>query len=250
MGGVVGVLDDGEAHKLIKNLLQENNEKFSILAINAILKGAKEKVKNNSCGEDLSHYLISRSEREQSFMSENAIIGLGKLLLGVGEELENRQEILQELAKCMAKTTTKSPDSRRLALVVTRTVARHNYEFVQPNMDVLVPAIFGCVRDTVIPVKLAAEKAYLTILRLPEESADDPPTPTFESWINQVKEDQSIPSQQLRSIQDYTRRVGMRLANSERERIDAGGDEETVFSDRIEDEMEIWAVGGIESESV
>lgn len=46
-----------------------------------------------------------------------------------------------------------------------------------------------------------------------------------------------------RSIGDYTKRVATRLANVERERIEAGGDEETLFSDRIEDENEIWQVG-------
>ena len=51
---------------------------------------------------------------------------------------------------------------------------------------------------------------------------------------------------QLRSIGDYTKRVGRRLANVERERIAAGGDAETMFSDRFEDEREIWAVGGVE----
>ena len=126
-------------------------------------------------------------------------------------------------------------------MVIVRTIARFKYqELVKPFYDLLVPSVFTCVRDTIIPIKLAAEKAYIAIFNL----VDDEQMNDFNQWFNSKQSNISgvvgisiIP----RSIGDYTKRVATRLAGVERERIEAGGDEETLFSDRIEDESEVWA---------
>ena len=75
---------------------------------------------------------------------------------------------------------------------------------------------------------------------------------TFNNWFESVSSNGATIDNivgttiQLRSIGDYTKRVAKRLAAVERERTAAGGDDEMMFSDRYEDEREIWAVGGVE----
>lgn len=121
-------------------------------------------------------------------------------------------------------------------------------ECVKPFLDILTPSVFFCLRDTIIPIKLAAEKSYLAIFKLVEE----PDMSIFNNWFSSISANNTSLQNaagaviQLRSISDYTKRVGMRLAKVERERIAEGGDAETMFSDRFEDEREIWSVGGVE----
>jgi hypothetical protein len=64
-------------------------------------------------------------------------------------------------------------------------------------MTSLVPLVMQSVRDRTIPVKLAAERALLHILRIQEGS--------FESYI------QDIEPNQRRSINDYAKRVLVKL---------------------------------------
>jgi hypothetical protein len=139
-------------------------------------------------------------------------------------------------------------DTRRLSLVVIRTVARFQPTLFTSHLDILAPSVFSCVRDVIIPIKLAAEKAYLSLFSLVEDNTLE----GFNKWFGNISERGSTVENaiggvvQLRSISDYTKRVGVRLAGIERERIEAGGDAETLYSDRIEDENEIWAVGGVD----
>ena len=193
----------------------------------------------------VADFIVANINNSQDEISENAILAAGKFLLSVDEEQKQDAELViadqfaRELAQAMGKTATRSVETRRLALVVVRTVARLQYELViAENLDVLVPGIFGCVRDTIIPVKLAAEKAYLAVLKLRDEGLEG----VFEPWIARGVFSTGPISQ--RTVQEYTKRVALRLAVAERERIADGGD--TVFSDQVEDEQEIWSIGGIE----
>ena len=122
----------------------------------------------------------------------------------------------------------------------------------KPHLDVIVPSVFACVRDTIIPIKLAAEKAYLSLFNLVEDVNMDGFTKWFEEVTNKGSTIDTVIGTKLqaRSIGDYTKRVAVRLAGVERERIAAGGDEETLFSDRFEDEREIWAVGGVDLSNI
>lgn len=193
------------------------------------------------------------------------LLAAGKLLLLEGEKRspfvktdapepfrigdENISLLIKELSKAVLQPASNSTDARRLALVVIRTLARFKFdECIKPYYDLLGPSVFACLRDPVIPIKLAAEKAYLALFKLAEENDMH----TFNEWFSGISGGESTIESiagttiQLRSIGDYTKRVGKRLANVERERIAAGGDAETMFSDRFEDEREIWAVGGVE----
>ncbi|ANB15743.1 Gcn1p [Sugiyamaella lignohabitans] len=246
LSAIVGTVDGEQAGKIIKQALQHEDENFSILILNGVLKYGSETVKNTDLSASIYKYFAERASSEHSNVAEASIIGLGKYLLSISiPESEETEEIIKKLAESIEKSESRSTDTRRLALVVLRTIAREKYQLVSPYIDLIAVPLFGCVRDMIIPVKLAAEKVYLTIFKLVE----DPEGKIFEEWFNNAKNSGVIPAPQQRSINDYTRRVAFRLAQAERDRIAAGGDDETLFSDRIEDMNEIWSVGNVEVSS-
>lgn len=134
-----------------------------------------------------------------------------------------------------------SIDGRRLALVVIRTVSRNNNELVRPHLGLLTPPIFSSVRDVVIPVKLAAEAAFLAIFDVVEEEGA-----VFEKYLNGAGA--SAPPAAKRGMQDYFKRVVLRLAAQARERREAEGGQGGLglSSDEREDEREVWSIGRVD----
>lgn len=248
VGGLTNAVADDEASKLISTkILHNENQKFGVLTMNAVLKDAASKVKTTNMTQEVGEFIASNINNSNDAVSEGAIVAAGKYLLSdeyLAEDPQTVASLIKELSLAMAKSVNRSTETRRLALVVVRTLARLQYEqTIAEHLDLLIPAIFGCVRDTIIPVKLAAEKAYLSVLKLTDEGAAG----VFDPWFARACEKDGVLSsvpQQQRTVQEYTKRVALRLANGERERIAEGGD--TVFSDRVEDEEEIWSIGGME----
>ena len=121
-----------------------------------------------------------------------------------------------------------------------RTLSRASPLLVRPHLAVLAPAVFASVRDPVIPVKLAAEQAYISLFGVIDEDAA-----VFDRFVAGTELDAGL----KRSMTDYFRRVGLRLGKQARERREAeGGDGEGggmlgLASDEREDERELWAVG-------
>lgn len=268
IGSLSEILSTGEAHKILKEKvleadLETDSGKFAILTLNSFLKDAPIHIFDTGLIDEFALYLVNATDSSNPYISDNGLVAIGKILLLEGEKKSpsskveankpfelgegNIKLLVGQLCKCMLKPESNSLDSRRLSLVVCRTMARFKFEeCVEPLFDLLGPSVFSCLRDTIIPIKLAAEKAYLAIFKLVEEKDMN----TFNTWFSQLPAgtiQNSIGAViQLRSIGDYTKRVGNRLASVERERIAAGGDAETMFSDRFEDEREIWAVGGVD----
>lgn len=285
VGGITNAMDGEEAKKYITSSVLNNssNQQFAVLTLNTLLKVAGPKIDEAGVSKDIANYLIAHINDADDEISENSIRAAGKYLLAttateevaIGEELKNSSSpftlefrniklnfdhnpeivlgLVKELAEAMVKSPSKSVETRRLALVVVRTLARHKYDMVcqYECLDILVPAIFGCVRDSVIPVKLAAEKAYLQIFKLTQELEENPEDKskqqeTFEKWFKHATEANVLPGTLGRSVSEYTKRVATRLASAEVERIAAGGDYTAVFSDRMEDEEDLWAIGSVE----
>lgn len=264
IGSIAKSLSTSEASDIIKNkiLNKSNNDKFCILAINSFLKYSPTHIFNSGLIAEIIEFIIASSDSTNVYVSDNATLAIGKVLLLVGEKKspvvkkvveadspfelddENVSNLTKQLSLISVKPNSNSPDTRRLSLVVIRTVARLKADLLRLYLDDLVPSIFVCIRDPVIPIKLAAEKAYIAIFDL----VDDVKQTIFYNWFEGKQEFTSVTGTKIvaRSIGDYTKRVASRLATVERERITAGGDEETMFSDRFEDEAEVWAVGGIE----
>ncbi|CCK71195.1 Gcn1p KNAG_0G01370 [Huiozyma naganishii CBS 8797] len=271
IGSLSEILSSEEAAHILKDKvldvsLEGNSGKFAILTVNSFLSDAPGHIFQESMVSHFVDYIISSINSSDVYFSDNGVIAAGKMLLLINETKspkskvecnsvlilseENIAKLTNILSLAMIRPVSNSSDTRRLCLVVTRTVARFKFDVcVKPYLDILGPSVFACLRDPVIPIKLAAEKAYLAIFKLIEE----PDMETFQGWFEQLSaggtasvDTVANTTIQLRSIGDYTKRVGKRLANVERERIADGGDAETLYSDRFEDETEIWAVGGVE----
>lgn len=132
-----------------------------------------------------------------------------------------------------------SVDTRRLALVVVRTICRHHMETIRPHLPLLAVPVFASVRDPVIPVKLAAEAAFMALFSVVEDESK-----IFDKYLAA----QDLPAAQKRSMQDYFKRVALRLGSTARERKEAEGGQGGLglSNDEVDDEREIWSVGKVD----
>lgn len=270
IGSLSEILSNDEAKKILKEKvldipLEGNSGKFAILTLNSFLRDAPDHIFHDDMVDEFTEYIIQSINSQDVYFSENGTIAAGKFLLLLNEKKspysktesnepfnisdENIKKIIEALSIAMLQPVSNSTDVRRLALVSIRTIARFkSEECIKPYIDTLGLSIFSCLRDPIIPIKLAAEKAYLAIFNLVEDQG----MTYFNSWFDKISRGNTSLNNivgtiiQMRSIGDFTKRVAKRLANVERERINAGGDAETMYSDRFEDEKEIWAVGGVE----
>jgi len=130
-------------------------------------------------------------------------------------------------------------DTRRLSLVVVRTVCRHHMDTVRPHLPLLAPPVFASVRDMIIPIKLAAEAAFMALFDVVEEESK-----VFDRYIAS----QDLAAGQKRSMQDYFKRVALRLGNTARERREAEGGQGGLglSNDELDDEREIQSIGKVD----
>ena len=171
------------------------------------------------------------------------MIAAGKYLLVPkrGANPDADRNILESLILALAP---ESPtDTKRLALVVIRTISRTDKDLVELNLSTLAPAIFTNVRSPVIPVKLAAEAAFLSVFSVVERESD-----VFDAYMSGAGAGMNAASK--RSMQDYFKRVAMRLGTQARERREAEGGQGGLglSNDEREDEREIWSVGKVDLE--
>ncbi|XBW36536.1 hypothetical protein QEN19_002112 [Hanseniaspora menglaensis] len=240
---------------------------FACLTVNAFLKNSPRHV--FKLQEEFAIFITKMNEQSKyAQVFDYALSAIAKILLLVGEtkssyttlvtDIEDGEpfdleagilnKLVQQLIKDLIVPASTSASSRRLALVILRTLGRHKYDLIiKPNIELLVPQVFSSVRSSIIPIKLAGEKAFLQIFDL----VNDEEQSCYKSWLKSVEGKENIEnlagdSFSLRSITEYHKRVALRLAASERERIESGGDNENVYSDEIEDEREIWAIGGVD----
>jgi hypothetical protein len=195
----------------------------------------------DSFADDTVSVLCQGIPHSQPVVSDNAILAAGKYLLGekTNKTFDHTKPIFEALAPVIEPGH--HVDTRRLTLVVLRTVAREHNELVRPHIPLLIPAIFASVRDPVIPVKLSAEAAFLTIFSVVDEESA-----VFDKYM--AGPGKSLSAGQQRSMGDYFKRVALRLAGQARERREAEGGAGGLglSSDEVEDEREIWSVGKVE----
>ena len=258
IGALSKILDQSELTNMLKNKILSSDlddidsSRFAILTLNAFLKDSASEVLNSGLFEEIAEFIVRATNSKEPYITDNSILAMGKLFLSLDklEEPDNVAitSLMRQLCISMTNPASNSPDTRRLALVVMRTICRYQYDItIKANLDLVIPSVFACVRDPILPVKLAGEKAILAALRLVEDETNS----ILDEWVKSLNGAQTVntPSGatlQTRSITEYVKRVGSRLAGVERERISAGGDKETMFSDQYEDETEIWAVGSVD----
>jgi hypothetical protein len=179
--------------------------------------------------------------REQPFIADNSVLAAGKYILaeGEGKNFETTKPVFEALAPVIPPG--KPVDTRRLTLVVIRTISRLHPELIRPHLPLLAPPIFSSVRDTVIPVKLAAEAAFLSIF-----SVVDSESGVFDKYM--AGPGAGLPPGPKRSMSDYFKRVALRLAGQARERREAEGGQGGLglSNDEVEDEKEVWSVGKVD----
>ncbi|KAL5118494.1 translational activator of GCN4 [Pleosporales sp. CAS-2024a] len=241
LGALISCLPEDIAAGLLKTrVLTTHFSKASVLALNAILLDAPEALAD-TFADDTLHVICQGVAHAQPFVSDNAILAAGKYLLSekTNKNFEHTKPIFEALAPVIEPGHP--VDTRRLGLVVLRTVAREHNDLVRPHIPLLTPSIFASVRDPVIPVKLGAEAAFLSLFSVVDEESA-----VFDKYMSGAGK--TLSAGQQRSMGDYFKRVAMRLAGQARERREAegGGGGLGLSSDEVEDEREIWSVGMVE----
>lgn len=169
------------------------------------------------------------------------MLAAGKYLLreSSSRNFETNKSVFEALAPVIQPGNPAA--TRRLALVVIRTVSRLHPELARPHLGQLAPSIFASVRDSVIPIKLSAEAAFLALFSVVDAEAT-----VFEKYIAGPGAD--LPPGTKRSMSDYFKRVTLRLAGQARERREAEGGQGGLglSNDEVEDEKEVWSVGKLD----
>lgn len=239
LGALIKSLPAGNATGLIKQrVLTSNISNASVLNLNSVLLESPTSLKG-AFPQETPAIICQGNGSKNTFILENCILAAGKYLLAeeIDPSCEASKSILESLA---AAIQPGSPvDSRRLALVVIRTVSRKRSNITHPYLRLLAPPIFASVRDPVIPVKLAAEAAFLTLFSVVESE-----NAVFEKYITGAE----LNATMRRSMQDYFKRVATRLGSQARERKEAEGGQGGLglSNDEREDEREIWSVGKVD----
>ncbi|KAI8939055.1 hypothetical protein NX059_004893 [Plenodomus lindquistii] len=241
LGALISCLPEEMASGLLKSrVLTTHYNKASVLALNAILLDAPEAL-TGSFAEDTVHVICQGISHTQPSIADNAVLAAGKYILGEksNTNFEHTKPMFEALAAVVAPGH--AVDTRRLGLVVLRTIARQHNELIRPHLELITPPVFASVRDPVIPVKLSAEAAFLAIFSVVDEEGA-----VFDKYM--AGDGQKLSTGQQRSMGDYFKRVAMRLAGQARERKEAEGGAGGLglSSDEMEDEREIWSVGKVE----
>ncbi|KAI1428707.1 armadillo-type protein [Xylaria sp. FL1777] len=241
LGALVRNVPGDVANGLIRNRIAPTHfNSSSVLALNAVLVESAQTLLESPAGEDLPELLCQGMSNKNLFVADNTILATGKYLLsGSTKSFETTKPIFSTLAAIIGPGNPS--DSRRLALVVVRTVSRANMELVRPHLVVLAPPVFASVRDPVIPVKLAAEATFVELFGVVDEE-----TAVFDRYMGGPGGE--LPANTKRSMQDYFKRVAVRLGQQARERREAEGGQGGLglSNDEVEDEKEVWSVGAVE----
>ncbi|KAI1500346.1 armadillo-type protein [Biscogniauxia marginata] len=241
LGALIKNVPTEIANGLMKNRVATTHfTNSSVLALNAVLVESPQTLLESTLAEDLPEILCQGMSNKNLFVADNTILATGKYLLSQPpKSFETTKPIFSSLAEIISPGNPS--DSRRLALVIVRTASRANMEMVRPHLPLLAPPVFASVRDPVIPVKLAAEAAFLEIFGVVDEEGK-----VFDKYMSGAGAE--LPANTKRSMQDYFKRVAIRLGSQARERREAEGGQGGLglSHDEVEDEKEIWSVGAVE----
>lgn len=241
LGALIKVLPAESATGLIKGrVLSKTLTHVSVLSLNATLLEAPESL-TGELDETTRNILAQGIGSSQTFIADNMVLATGKYLLTEtgSKSFDAIKPLLEALAEALQPG--KPVDTKRLTLVVLRTVSRDNNELTRPHLGLLVPPIFKLVRDPVIPVKLAAEAAFLAVFSVVEEESV-----VFDKYMQAAGSHLSVGEK--RSMQEYFKRIALRLSSQARERKEAEGGAGGLglSSDERDDEREVWSVGKVD----
>ncbi|CAG7556156.1 unnamed protein product [Fusarium equiseti] len=241
LGALIKNVPEEAALGLLKNRVATTHfTHSSVLALNSVLVESPDALLQSSLVDDLPDLLCQGITNKNVFVADNCILATGKYLLSdSAKTFETTKGIFEALASVIQPGN--ATDSRRLALVVVRTISRKDMEMVRPHVALLAQPIFASVRDPVIPVKLAAEAAFVELFNVADEESR-----IFDKFMAGPGAD--LAPNTKRSMGDYFKRVAMRLGSQARERREAEGGQGGLglSNDEAEDEKEIWSVGKVD----
>ncbi|RDA86384.1 hypothetical protein CP532_1063 [Ophiocordyceps camponoti-leonardi (nom. inval.)] len=241
LGALIKNVPEDAAMTLLKNrVLTTHLTNSSAVALNAVLVESPDTLLHSAMADELPNLLCLGLANKSTYIADNFILATGKVLLSSPpKSFESTKKVFEALAKTIEPGNP--ADSRRLALVIVRTLSRTNMEMVRPHVPLLAPPIFASVRDMVIPVKLAAEAAFVELFSVADEESR-----VFDKFMAGSGAD--LPTNTKRSMSDYFKRVALRLGTQARERREAEGGQGGLglSNDEQEDEKEIWSVGKLE----
>ncbi|QKX59042.1 uncharacterized protein TRUGW13939_06172 [Talaromyces rugulosus] len=241
LGALVKNLSASTAIPLIKSrVLTTNFTHSSVLGLNALLVQSPALLLENFAAETPS-VICQGISNSDPYISDHSVLAAGKYILaeGDGKNFESTKPVFEALASAIPSGNP--ADTRRLTFVVLRTISRLHPEYTRPHLQNLVPPIFGSVRDTIIPVKLAAEATFLAIFDVVDSEGA-----VFDRYM--AGPGAELPAGPKRSMSDYFKRVALRLATQARERKEAEGGQGGLglSSDEVEDEKELWSIGRVD----
>ncbi|EPX70624.1 translation elongation regulator Gcn1 [Schizosaccharomyces octosporus yFS286] len=231
-GALFNQLTDTRARQLLDtNIFSvEALDEYSVLILNAVIKYGSKKIIDLGLSESVSQAISDACQQTETYITENAVLAAGKALLAdIPQNFNESKTLFEALRVSIEVSPSGSQDAKRLSLVIIRILSKEKYDIVRPHLNILAPAVFSCIRAITIPIKLAAEAAFLAMFKL----VDD------DSVINKYME--TLEGPRARSFGDYTRRVAFKLAAGERDRIASGSGR--VQLEEREDLAEITAVG-------
>lgn len=250
LGAMVKVLPSGTANSLIKTrVLVQPPSPASILALNAVL-AENSNVLIESHLSETREVLGSALSSGSTFVQHNAALGIGKLLLvdpnNSDKTIVSDTAATKPLIDALASKIKAGNDidTRRLCLVVVRTLSRHYNMQLRPFFPVLLLPVYQSLRDPVIPIKLAAEACFIQLFDVVDsESA------VFDDFVGSADAKREFQAPVLRAVGEYMKRVGMKLGGQKREQREAEGGVRGnlgLGSDEVEDEREVWSVGRVD----
>ncbi|TDZ21844.1 eIF-2-alpha kinase activator gcn1 [Colletotrichum orbiculare MAFF 240422] len=171
LGALIKNVPEEAANGLLKNrVVTTHVSHSSVLALNAVFAESPDSLLKSTLADDLPDLLVQGMSSKNPFIADNFILATGKYLWSESAKtFDSNKKIFESLANIIQPGN--SVDSRRLALVIVRTMSRANMDMVRPHVPILAGPIFASVRDPVIPVKLAAEAAFVALFNVADDES-------------------------------------------------------------------------------
>ncbi|OZJ04029.1 hypothetical protein BZG36_03770 [Bifiguratus adelaidae] len=211
-------------------VIGDEDVKYSaMIAINAILAKSPATFDQMNAVQEVLDKISLACETQKTHIPELGILAAGKFLIFNDYQTEAFiPQVLNALLVRINRTGDGTAETKRMALMVIRAVARKNATVLQPYLDLLIPPLLSCARDRNIPVKLTAERALLHTLQL-LDSED-----VMKAYLDRADETAS------KALSDYHRRILSKLQQQESSRLQLlhGEDKESE-----EEDAELYQIG-------
>ncbi|KAG0238098.1 translational activator of GCN4 [Actinomortierella wolfii] len=234
LGGFCKHQSTEDASYLVQTLVlgEDVPQTAAMLAANAILAEKPELLIETGHVQLVANAALNAIPSAVEKSSTNGVLVVGKMLMSDAYEVDS--ELMGELVSKLTQALSMdiAIESKRLLLVCLRAFARKRPDLIEPKLKEVVPAMMTCVRERVIPIKLAAERALLFSLQLQYNDA------VYQQYLG------TIDTAASKQLVDYHRRILSKLATNERTRLEnlhGGHDAEAE-----EEDAEVYAVGGLE----